>query len=224
MSLALDLTIRRATTGRRSLDDVMRALWERYGKSGTGVPEEGVEQMAEEVSGLSLGAFFDQAVRGTEDLPLAELLADVGVVFALRAAESQEDKGGKPASAAADKPRADLGVRTVPEAGGCKLTHVFEGGAAQAAGLAAGDVVVAVNGLRVGGDKLAKLVGAHRVPEAVTVHAFRRDELMQFQVELKQAPLDTCVLELLDDVDGPTQARREAWLGCMTLAPAEPND
>ena len=212
VSLALDLTIRRATSGMRSLDDVMRALWERYGKTSKGVPEQAVEQIAEEATGLSLGAFFDQALRGTEDLPLPELLAEVGVAFGLRAAESQEDKGGKPASVAADKPAAVLGVRSVPEAGGCKLTHVFEDSAAQAAGLSAGDVLVAVNGIRVSGDKIGKMVGSHGVGETVSLHVFRRDELMEFQVELKAAPLDTCVLELLDAVDESTLACREAWL------------
>src|SRR5690606_34264547 len=34
---ALDLTVRKATAGRRSLDDVMRALWREYGLSGRGV-------------------------------------------------------------------------------------------------------------------------------------------------------------------------------------------
>ncbi len=224
VSLALDLTIRRDTKGRHCLDDVMRALWERYGKTGTGVPEQGVEQIAEEVTGLSLDAFFDQALRGNEDLALAGLLADVGVAFELRAAESQDDKGGKPAQAPGGKPGAVLGVRSAPEAGGCKLTHVFDGSAAQAAGLSAGDLVAAVNGLRVSGDKLGNVVGGHGVGDTVSVHAFRRDELMQFEVELKAAPVDTCVLDLLDDVDEPTLARREAWLRGVAGAPAGPHD
>ena len=37
------------------------------------------------------------ALRSTADLPLADLLADVGVQFLLRPAESDSDKGGKPA-------------------------------------------------------------------------------------------------------------------------------
>jgi len=183
-----------------------------------------VEQIAEEVTGLSLGAFFDQALRGNEDMALAELLADVGVAFELRAAESQDDKGGKPARAPGGKPGAVLGVRSTPEAGGCKLTHVFDGSAAQAAGLSAGDLVAAVNGLRVSGDKLGSVVGGHGVGDTVSVHAFRRDELMQFEVELKVAPVDTCVLDLLDDVDEPTLARREAWLRGVAGAPAGPYD
>jgi predicted metalloprotease with PDZ domain len=38
VALALDLTLRNAGA---SLDDLMRVLWQRYGETGTGVPEEG---------------------------------------------------------------------------------------------------------------------------------------------------------------------------------------
>ena len=40
MGLLLDLEIRRATGGARSLDDLMRLLWERYGARDVGFPED----------------------------------------------------------------------------------------------------------------------------------------------------------------------------------------
>jgi len=46
----------------------------------------------------------------------------------------------------------------------------------------------------------------------VTVHAFRYDELMQFQVTLQSAPADTCFLTLME-ADDATIQRRNAWLG-----------
>ena len=52
IALCLDLLIRKRTRGRKSLDDVMRALWERYGRRGLGVPEDGVEKLAERSRGL----------------------------------------------------------------------------------------------------------------------------------------------------------------------------
>jgi predicted metalloprotease with PDZ domain len=210
VALALDLVIRRETHGSQSLDQVMRLLWERHGRTGLGVPEDGVEAIAAEVAGVSLGAFFDQAVRATEDLPLADLLADVGVTFQLRPAESQNDKGGKPATT--DGPRITLGVRSKPSEGGSLLTHVLDGGAAQEAGLAAGDLVMAVGGLRITGDDLEKRIGACPAGERVTVHAFRRDELVAFEVAVRDAPADTCVLSLTPDVDPATLGRRQAWL------------
>src|SRR5690606_3836491 len=56
VALALDLELRRRSSV--SLDDVVRALWLRYGATGTGVPEDGFEKLAEEVAGVELGEFF----------------------------------------------------------------------------------------------------------------------------------------------------------------------
>jgi predicted metalloprotease with PDZ domain len=214
VALALDLTLRRGTGGRRSLDDVMRALWERHGRTPTGVEEGGIERLAAEVSGLDLREFFDRALRSTEDLPLAGLLGDVGVEFVVRPAESAADQGGKPPkkSAAELMRRAVLGVK-LAEGAEAKLAQVFDGAAAQAAGLAAGDALVAVDGLRVTKANLDALLAAHRPGERVTVHAFRRDELMTFVVELQAPPMDTCEFRLKPDADGAPRARRAAWLG-----------
>lgn len=210
VALALDLTIRRETANTRSLDDVMRTLWERYGKTGIGVPEDGVERIASDVSGLDLRAFFDHALRSTEDLPLLELFAAFGIDLALRPAESEHDKGGKPVA----KPRparSTLGVRLVDQNPDATLAAVYDHGAARAAGLAAGDVIVAVDGLRATRANLDTLVGTHPPGNTVRIHAFRRDELMVSDVVLTAAPADTCVLTLRDPVDELTRSRRAAW-------------
>lgn len=215
IALALDLTIRRATDDARSLDDVMRALWERHGKTGIGVTEEGLENLIEEVSGVPLQPFFDQALRGTEDLPLAELLGHVGVEFHLRPAESATDKGGKPAARDESELAAlpSLGIRTGDDPAGAKVINVFDGGAAQEAGVSAGDVILAIDGLRATHTNLEGLL-ASRVPgDRIKVHLFRRDELMEFDVTLRAAPHDTCYLRQQPDLDAATQARLASWLG-----------
>jgi predicted metalloprotease with PDZ domain len=53
--------------------------------------------------------------------------------------------------------------------------------------MSAGDVLVAVDGLRVNGmpSNLESLLARYRVGDTVTVHAFRRDELMTFDVQLQ---------------------------------------
>jgi predicted metalloprotease with PDZ domain len=210
VALALDLTIRRDTQGEKSLDDVMRALWERYGKTGVGVPEDGVEGTATEVSGLDLRTFFDRALRSTGDVPLAELLAAFGVEFTVRAAESDQDKGGKP-SVKARPDRATLGIRLADGAVDPRVGTALDGGAAQVAGLAAGDVIVAVDGLRATRGNLEALVGEHAPGVTVRIHAFRDDELKVFDVTLQAAPMDTCFLKASDRVDDTIRARRAAW-------------
>lgn len=217
VALALDLLIRHDTRNARSLDDVMRALWRRYGSRREGVPEGGVEAMAMEVSGLDLREFFDQAIRRAEDLPLAELLTHFGVQMDLRPAESAADQGGRRAKTPADVllRRPVLGVRLAESSAEPKLQYVFDDGAAQRAGLAAGDVLVAIGGLRATRANLEQLLAPYAVADRVRVLAFRRDELMEFDVVLRAPPADTCVLTMMDNVDGAVRAQRAAWLGAV---------
>ncbi len=211
IALGLDLLIRQKTEGRRSLDDVMRVLWKRYGRVGKGVPEDGVEQVAEQVTGLKLRRFFDAAVHGTDELPLTRLLKYVGIDLHLRAAESTADRGGKAKKATGAGRRVDLGIRTRASGNEVKISHVLDGGSAQRAGLSAGDVIVAVDELRVTDGNLEKLLSRHRAGEHVRLHAFRRDELVLFDVALAAPPRDTVTLTVSKD-HSRDRARR-AWLG-----------
>lgn len=211
-ALALDLTIRRDSEGDRALDDVMRALWKEHGKTGIGVEEMDVEALAQAVTGLDLVEFFDLALRSTDDLPLAGLLEAAGVQLHWRGRTDEEDKGGKPAEAP-PRPPSWLGARLVPEGPEARLIHVFDGAAAQAAGLAAGDTIVALNGLRVGAKTLEKRIAETPPGTRVRIHAFRRDELLELSVELGPKPLDTAYLELDPAASDGALALRQAWLG-----------
>ncbi|SCZ59423.1 M61 family metallopeptidase [Thiohalomonas denitrificans] len=210
VALALDLTIRRETHGKRSLDDVMHALWNEYGRNDRGIDEREYEAFVEEVAGISLSGFFDKALRGTDDLPLAELLSSVGVGYHLRSAESDTDKGGKPPSPDASHP--DLGIRLAPSTEEAKILFAFEGRSAMRAGLSAGDVVVAIDGIKTTRGNLDQLLSRYQGGDKLDVHAFRRDELMTFEVELQETPPDTCYLTL-DDAEGETLQYRQHWLG-----------
>ena len=100
IALCLDLLIRNRTRGRKSLDDLMLALWERHGQTGVGVPEDGVEKLAEEIAGARLRTFFDKALRSTDELPLKQWLATVGVDMQLRPAEVRRRQGRQAGQAA----------------------------------------------------------------------------------------------------------------------------
>jgi predicted metalloprotease with PDZ domain len=209
--MALDLTLRLETAGRTSLDDVMRALWQRFGARGIGLPEDGFEKLAAEVSGLNLAPFFDAAVRGTDDLPLAGLLAKFGVTHELRASAGGDDAGGTPRAANGEVLALGAGYRA--RDGGLELTTVLEGGAAQRAGLNPGDLLVALDRLRVNDRNLRRRLARFEAGERVTATAFRGDELLEVGLVLKAAPLDTCYLVMQENVDAETAKRREAWLG-----------
>jgi predicted metalloprotease with PDZ domain len=212
VALALDLTLRLSGA---SLDDLMRALWRRFGALGIGIPEDAIPALANELARRDMLGFFGRYVDGTEDPPLAELLADFGVTLHLRPATGDDDRGGKAARSgprSEGPPRSWLGAMV---AGGAepKLANVYANGPAERAGLAGGDVVVAIDGLRATAASIRRQV-EHRAPgERLTIHAFRRDELFAAEVTLAAAPHDTCWLTLATTISGEVRARRDAWLG-----------
>ena len=205
VALALDLTLRK--DGRTTLDAVMRALWERYGRVGVGVPEDGIAEIVGELAGCDMRGFFERHVDGTDDPPLDVLLDAFGVEWHVRPANGPKDRGGKPASGPV--PACWLGAKV---AGDLRLQHVFTGGPAERAGLAANDVLVAFDGLRASTESLDSLLSDRAPGEHVTVHAFRRDELMSFDLQLAGAPLDTCYLTLRLDAPAEADTLRRGWL------------
>jgi len=214
VAFGLDMTLRQRSNDALTLDDLMRHLWTVYGKTRTGVPEGGIEEAAEDLLGRSLQDFFDDYVRGTVDLPLEAWFGLVGVGFRLRPAENADDSGGYGADRASSGPPApDLGARFQSTGCGLRLTRVMAGGAAERAGLAPGDTVLALAHEQVAAENWKDLV-LRAQETTVSVHFFRRGRLLETRLAFTPAPADTCDLWFLADdaVDAQVLARRGAWL------------
>lgn len=188
VALCLDLLIRRDTAGQRSLDDVMRALWQRWLADGKGISETGWEALAMEVSGLDLRDFFQRALRSTDALPLAELLASVGVT--LKHTVRDADDASRPAPPT-------LGVKTERDPLGWRIKCAYQDGPAQQAGLSGGDVLLALDGLRI--HDLDAMLARYQPGDNVTVHAFRRERLLTLSLTLQASPADHCALAFNPD-------------------------
>ncbi|MBV2182095.1 MAG: PDZ domain-containing protein [Castellaniella sp.] len=174
VALGLDLEIRRQTRDAHSLDDVMRLLWDRYGRDffrapPIGVPENALPAIIHEATGADVADFIARYVEGCADVPLKAALARVGIELT-----------GKP-----ENTRPTLDVRTRADAGGLRLATVYENGPAHRAGLSANDLLVAIDGLRVTDTtSLDRLLDAYQPGSRVTLHVFRRDELRHYRARL----------------------------------------
>ncbi len=154
----------------------------------------------DEISGVRMKLFFDRYVRGVKDVPLDKLLAPFGVSYA-----DQRQEG-----------RASLGVALTRDGNDCKLANVYEGGAAHLAGLSAGDILIAVDGLRVTMQQpkgnLDTLLAGYPVGSKVALHAFRRDELLTLTATLKgdATPAVSLTLSAADSAQKSTKAKTKA--------------
>ncbi len=99
--------------------------------------------------------------------------------------------------------RVSLGARTGVRDGELTILTAERDGPAAAAGLSAGDRLVAVDGLRCTEARLKTLLARKAPGETVLVAAFRRDELLMATVELTEAPGD-------DPAGSPTRSAGHA--------------
>jgi len=124
VALCLDLTLRLEGDG--SLDEVMRELWRR--SNGGPIREKDIAIALRRVGGRSFENELAQWVHGTADLPVGSLLA----AFGAKVDEEQAPLAQQ------------LGLRTTDSGGSIQIKSVLRGGAAEAAGLAAGDEWIGV--------------------------------------------------------------------------------
>ena len=197
VALGLDALLRHETHGLSSLDDLMLLLWNQYGKKDIPLDEGEIEALAVEMGGSAIRTFFDQAIYGTQDIDLTQLLSYLGVTKSDRPRQNIADKGG--CLDQANTPAYDLGMISKAHPMGVQVTHIVNGKGAHLAGLSSQDVIIAVDGLQVSDANLEAALTPFNVGETVKVHAFRRDELMEFELTLTAAEQDTCCLELTDE-------------------------
>jgi predicted metalloprotease with PDZ domain len=201
IGLALDLTVRMSTHGARSLDDVMRLLWLQWRNSPQsyrGIEEDEFIQIAENATDLKLARAIRAWTEGAHDPDFAALLAPFGI--ALERASTDQLQ------------HALLGIK-VADGSECRIAHVFDGSPAQTAGLSGNDVLIAVDGLRVTAANLESLLGRYRPNDIVELTAFRRDELMRFDLTLGDRPPPRFALNAASKPTSAALKLRRGWLG-----------
>ncbi len=134
----LDLTIRSATNGRRSMDDVMRLMLQRFGGE-RGFVGRDVEQAVEDVCGCDVTRFFDTHVRGAGPIDFERYLALIGLKPHLT---------WSPATGQNGAPQVDVRLYSVDGEAGALSRLVITNAESPwgRAGLHTGDRIVSVNG------------------------------------------------------------------------------
>ncbi len=180
VALCLDLTLR--AEGHTTLDAVMRALWARC--EGGPLREADVLRVLQQLGRRSFKEEIAHWVHGTDDLPTGDLLQAQGAKLTLDKAPLAQQ----------------LGLR-VSEAGGLTLKTVLRGGAAEAAGMAAGDEWLGV-------EFAAPRRGA--AAEAWRIHKLDEVNLLRGQRTQLVALVsrDKCLLRCPLEWPAPTQAVR----------------
>jgi predicted metalloprotease with PDZ domain len=206
VGLLLDLHLRARTGNQHSLDDLMRALWQRNGQPDRGFPEAGdgsPEAIASELCGEELRGLFDSWLRSTDELDFDRFLAAAGLRLVERPAPAGD-------AAALDA----IGIRLRPGSGRAVLTHVLAGTPAHRAGLTAGDEILAVGGVRTDATRLAGRLAAIGTGGPAELAIGRSDELHTLTLDLQgAAPARVLRIERVAAPTPEQDAVYAAWLG-----------
>lgn len=182
VALCLDLGLRLRGS---SLDALMRKLYENAQK-GIQVHERTIVELCNELTGDNWIEQINHLINTTDELPLDQLFPEFGLSYSLK-----NDKS------------LPLGLKLVDKPEGVLVQSARRDGAAAQAGLSAHDVIIAIDGLKA----TVKLVEKYaKQDDTYSILAFRRDELLSFDVKAAGSALTEVELKVED------QAKAEKWL------------
>ena len=194
-ALTLDAELRHRTKCKKSLDDVMRYLWTQYrtaGKKYRGETFASIAAAFEAVAGVSFEKRLAELTRTTAPIDYEKALKPLGLT--LTATER-------------DKTRSLLGLSGKGNDAGFTVRTVFDQEAGQWAGISSGDLLIAVDGVRIKNDNLNELLARYGEGDEMVIHAFRDDALLVWAILIGK---ETTVASTVN-LDKPTTLGK-AWL------------
>ncbi len=162
VSFVLDLTIRSASGGARSMDDVLRHLYNEFYKKGRNYTPQDFQKAAEMMAGRSLEDFFSKYVRGEAEIDYDGILNGIG----LKVNVTEPNRS-----------RAYIGADLGEEGGRLTVRTVPAGTPAYEQGLNTGDQIVAIDGYRAGQSFLQSYLNEKKPNDKVRLTLFRFDKL-----------------------------------------------
>lgn len=190
----LTLEIANRTAGAKSLDDVMRLMWERARDEGAAFDADDIRAVCEEVAGGSFKTFFDRYVFGAGAIPFEEYFELAGYHLAIdEKATRERDRFGY------------LGIYIGESNGRVRIDGVVRGTPAWRDGLNYGDEILAVDGVQVtGASSLLQSLTRYHPGQEVEFLVSRYGEPQTIPVTL--GTQSTPIYDLTE-VPDPTQAQ-----------------
>jgi len=200
VGLLLDARIRRATAGSRTLDDLMRLMYQRYAGPRGYTPQDcraAAQELVPPAAREDLARWFVKVLETTDELDFTEVLEWFGLRF-------RSDPG---------TPRAWLGLSTRTDNGRLVVTQVRRGTPGFDAGFDVEDEILAIGDFRVRADQLDTRLARYQPGDKVSVLVARREELRRIDLTLGTEPSRAWTLEPRSDATEAQRERLRAWLG-----------
>lgn len=197
-----------------SLPMVMHRLWHDYHQHGEGLDEARFLRLTADLLPEdlepALRGVLRRLVHSTEELPLEETAARLGLALQMQPSAGAGDLGSD--VPAAQRYQSDPGIRWQRRGEHYIVSRIDETSPAALAGIAMDDDIIAVNGYRASEAQLARHL-QHAAPgNAALLHIFRDNVLEAIAFTLNPAPADTCIITRDPDADEDSRIRQRHWL------------
>lgn len=204
----LDMQIRVQSQNQKSLDGVMRALWENFAKQGKGVSESDIENLLVE-SGIEK-SFLQQAVYECTLLPIEDIFSQFGLQldFALY---SQID-AYYPEAPPLSSTQGVFGWLLKKSDFAVTVMSVLADSAAGQAGICAGDEVVAIDGFKTTQRSYDVLLKRLKSGQTVVVTLFRDNLLRNISVKLAAPQLEIAKISPMNYLSPLQKKMLDNWL------------
>lgn len=209
-SFVLDTELMRATDNRVDLDDLMRALYERYPLSAGGFTTEHMIAVARELTGHDFAPWFGAHIAGTQEMDVHAALELIGLEL-VREPSKPDTGAARPIVERTERPY--VGIRVRDSGGLAQVTTVLTDGPAFNAGVIVNDEIVAVNGVRVRASDFDARIARLDPGAEVRLTLLRRDELMEITFNATPRPEGSWKITKRKEQSDAQKALFESWIG-----------
>jgi len=198
LGMLLDLKIRQETKSKKSLDDVMRILYQKYYKEKKrGFTDEEFREVCEKTAGCSLREIFDVYASTVKEIDYPKYLAYAGLDIDIQPREL---------------PGAYFGADIQDQNGVLVISSVEWDSPASNAGLSAEDEIIALDGKRVSSKKIDEILNSKKPGDKVSVLLSRRDMIRELEVVLGKKTEGSFKIKALPDPNPLQSAILNDWL------------
>ncbi len=197
--------------GLKTIDDLLRALYDKYKKDGKGVVDKDVLVFLKDITNSDYTDFFSKYIHGSEKINFDSEFKSMGLQLKRSYSAANLDKAGW------------LGLMLKKHGRSITVKGVVKGTPAYDTGINVGDELVAVNDFRFNDKYTRTLIPRPPVlidnifgikpGDAITVTLFRRGELLQIRSYTAPAPYDKYELVESKEEDFGKKVRQKVLLG-----------
>ncbi len=210
IGLLLDVEIRSKTDGVKSLDDVMRQLWQSHRESG--YTNEDFSKIVGQVIGLPYDDWLREHLETTQEMDFAKLLD----FFGLEWKKKEADK-----DAPAEKSlygNVYVGMDLLATQGRAMVDKVTRDSPASFAGFNAGDELISFDGFRVAAETWTERLNSYKPNDVCKCLVARRGKIVELFLKLASEPETSWKIAR---VAKPTDDQEKRWRSWLNLPEPE---